>query len=128
MSSNWYIENFNNQIGRKSLKIPRNRLKKCKIWIEIFEDDIKLINELLEKLWGYQVNIVCALSLQGIFNKLIGITEEYININQIQRLRNDFGYRFIFLDISTFVEGTSDRFIDKIQPSNWFLKKCQFKR
>jgi hypothetical protein len=123
MSSNWYIQSFENQIERKKKKIPKGRFKKCRIYIEVFEDDIEFINLLIDKTWGLETTLVCAISSYGLINQIIEKSEQYMNINEIKNLRNNFGFKVIYLDFIVNVFGESTSFFDKLKPSNWFLRK-----
>ena len=123
MTENFYINSFKNKVLKKSEKIPLNKYKKYRIYLEVIEKDIEEINELLEKVWGCKVELLCSLSSYGMITQVITITEEYLNINNIIKLRENFGYKYIFIDIIAKVKGNSTKFFDKIRPSNWFLKE-----
>jgi len=123
MTENFYINSFKNKVLKKSEKIPLNKYKKYRIYLEVIEKDIEEINELLEKVWGCKVELLCSLSSYGMITQVITITEEFLNINNIIKLRENFGYKYIFIDIIVKVKGNSTKFFDKIRPSNWFLKE-----
>lgn len=124
---NWYFNSFQNQIFKLESKIPKGKVKKCRIYIEVFEDDIELINELLEKRIDEndKVLLVCAISAYGMLNQLISKTGEKLTVDEIKKLRNNFGYRVIYLEITQKIFGKSEKFFDKLRLSNWFLKKVE---
>ena len=102
---NYELDMLEKSILKKKQRIPKGKKKRIKYRM--------YINGVLKK---YPKAVLCCSRYHGF--RCIDV-DGYINPKEFTRLNREFSYISLFFYFNAV--GTSEKFVDKLRPSNWFL-------